>query len=111
MAKLYLIGNKIDLMHLRKVDDNMHSKFIKEHNLDGGFHMSARSGDNVLTVFYKVAAKVAGITLSDYELAFTKKVLKIHMPGQETDGGLTDDADEKERQGPAVPVTLASAVH
>jgi hypothetical protein len=113
MAKFYLIGNKIDLMHLRKVDDAMHNNFISQHKLEGGFHMSARSGDNVLTVFYKVAAAVAGITLSDYELAFTKKVLKIHMPAVQTaDDGMLD-ADERQRQGllffflsPSLPIFM-----
>ena len=39
--------------------------------------MSAQSGENVLRVFYQVAASSAGIELSAYELGFTDRVLSV----------------------------------
>ena len=45
-----------------------------DNDCDGGFFISAQSGENVLTTFYKVAASAAGIQLTAHELAFTEKV-------------------------------------
>ena len=75
LPQMHLVGNKIDLIHLRKVSEDMHERFIYENKLTGGFTMSAQSGDNVLKTFYKVAAESAGIKLSAYELAFQDKCL------------------------------------
>lgn len=51
-----------------------HDKFVAENGLDGGFFISAQSGENVLRTFYTVAGSMSGIELSPYELAFTDKV-------------------------------------
>lgn len=48
-----------------------------ENDLEGGFFISAQSGENVLTTFYKVAAATSGITLTAHELAFTEKARKL----------------------------------
>jgi Ras-related protein Rab-28 len=97
LPKLYLVGNKVDLIHLRKIDQRQHDKFQKENELDGGFTISAQSGENVLKVFYQVAAASAGIKLSDYELAFTEKCLTASVV-QYQDEGRTEDADRIERE-------------
>jgi small GTP-binding protein len=78
-VELYIVGNKIDLIANRVITEEMHYEFIKENNLDGGFLVSAGSGENVLTIFYKVAAKLSGIELSAFELEFTRKVLAVHL--------------------------------
>ena len=83
LPKLHLIGNKIDLIQLRKITENMHAKCIVEKRMQGGEFMSAMNGDNVLKSFYRVAGQMAGITLSEYELAFTEKVIAATI----TDGG------------------------
>jgi hypothetical protein len=54
-----------------------HDKFVLDNNLDGGFFISAQSGENVLTTFYKAAASVSGIELTAHELAFTEKVAGV----------------------------------
>ena len=74
---VYLVGNKIDLESLRRVTENMHEKFIVDHGLSGGFLISARSGEAVLTAFYSAAATFLGITLSSLELELTDKVLAV----------------------------------
>jgi hypothetical protein len=57
-----------------QVTPEEHDKFVLDNNLDGGFFISAQSGENVLTTFYKAAASVSGIELTAHELAFTEKV-------------------------------------
>ena len=76
-APVYLLGNKVDLEHLRRVTDNMHDQFIRANGLRGGFLISARSGENVLTAFYAAAADHLGVTLSALELELTAKVLAV----------------------------------
>ncbi|CAM9331852.1 unnamed protein product, partial [Heterosigma akashiwo] len=39
--KIYLIGNKIDLIGLRKVSETDHAEWIENHPVAGGFFMSA----------------------------------------------------------------------
>jgi hypothetical protein len=55
--------------------------------------VSAGNGDNVLTAFYKVAASVCGLTLSAYELEFTKKVVGVTVKGGEDTGGNTKNSE------------------
>lgn len=57
-----------------QVSPEAHDKFVLDNDCDGGFFISAQSGENVLTTFYKVAASTAGIQLTAHELAFTEKV-------------------------------------
>lgn len=82
LPKIYLVGNKIDLIGYRRVTEKQHQKFVEDENLSGGFFMSASTGENVLTVFYKVTARTVGIELTSYELDFTKKVLSVVVQGE-----------------------------
>ena len=100
LPKRYLVGNKVDLEHLRVVDEHAHDAFIAANELDGGFTMSAQSGENVLRVFYQVAADVAGVRLSAYELAFTDKCLAATTAAG-GDEGRTDIADQIEAEDAA----------
>ena len=85
---VYLVGNKIDLEHLRRVTEKMHEKFIADNGLSGGFLISARSGEAVLTAFYTAAAAFLGVTLSALELELTQKVLTVTVAAK----GGSDDA-------------------
>lgn len=93
--RVFLVGNKIDLMHLRKVTQERHERFIADNGLDGGFCISAQSGDAVSTAFYKVAAEQAGITLSAHELAFTEKVLSVSVVAAGAHDEGMDDEEAK----------------
>ena len=96
--KLYLVGNKVDLQHLRQVTEGTHDAFARAQKLEGGFTMSAQSGENVLRVFYQVAAGIAGVKLSAYELAFTDKCLTASVAADDADEGRTDYADQIEAE-------------
>ncbi|KAJ0406071.1 hypothetical protein ATCC90586_005895 [Pythium insidiosum] len=72
--QLYLVGNKTDLIAHRVISTERHDDFIKTHALQGGFLVSARSGDNVLKSVYKISAAAARIQVSDFELSFLDKL-------------------------------------
>jgi Ras-related protein Rab-28 len=103
--KLYLVGNKVDLIHLRKIDETQHKKFEQQYQMDGGFMMSAQSGENVLKVFYQCAADSAGVKLSQYELAFTEKCLTASVVEQNE--GRTAIADRIEQEDAAMAAAAA----
>jgi Ras-related protein Rab-28 len=94
---IYLVGNKIDLISLRQVTERQHDAFIEEHRLSGGMYMSAKTGENVVKMFYKTAAESVGIHLSSYELAFHDTVVTAYVTKDDNnEGGRTAWADEIE---------------
>lgn len=76
---VYLLGNKADLISLRQVTQNQHDNFVIENKLKGSCFCSAKTGENVVKMFYKIAGEIIGIKLTEYELAFHDKVLKAHV--------------------------------
>ena len=98
-AKLYAVGNKLDLEHLRKVTKLQHDAFVREHRLAGGHLVSAQSGQNVLTSFYKTAAELAGIKLTAHEIEFTKKVLEVNVVAGDDDArtAIADQIEAEDR--------------
>lgn len=99
--KYYLIGNKIDLPHLRQVSDTQHKQFIVENSLNGGFEVSGKTGDNVVKAFYKIAAESLGIQLTSAELAAYDKVLtafvQISNNDTETRTAFADEIEAEDR--------------
>lgn len=97
---LYLIGNKVDLISLRQITENDHNKFIEKNDLKGGIFLSAKSGDNVIKVFYQIAAESVGIKLTAYELGFHDKVVKAFVEKSDIDpsDGRTAFADAIEEE-------------
>eukprot|EP00941_MAST-03F_sp_MAST-3F-sp1_P003469 g3469.t1 len=89
MPKLFLLGNKFDLKHLRKVSENKHNAFVDAHELDDGYIVSAKSGDQVVTVLHKVVARTLGVKLSQYEIELTKRTVGVKIS--------KDDADDSAR--------------
>lgn len=76
---IYLLANKVDLPHLRKVTQEQHDKFVKDNELSGSYSISARTGENVLKAFYAATANYFGIVLTDHELALTDKVIAVSV--------------------------------
>jgi Ras-related protein Rab-28 len=67
MPYLALVGNKTDLGHLRTVKPQRHKDFADASGMHS-FFVSAKSGDNVAAMFYRIAADLAGVTLTKPEL-------------------------------------------
>lgn len=64
-----LVANKIDLFHLQAVDLKTHKEFAEKHKLLS-FFTSAKTGDQVNVIFYKLAAVLSGIE-------FKKEVVQV----------------------------------
>ena len=64
---LALVGNKMDLPHLRQVKPERHASYAVDRQLSQ-FLVSAKTGDRVNGMFTRVAAELAGVTLSKSEV-------------------------------------------
>ena len=97
--KLYLIGNKVDLISLRQITEKQHYQFIEDNNIDYGLFVSAKTGENVVKAFFKIAADCIGIKLSEYELAYHDKVLIAHIESTNEKNEIRNPwADEIEKE-------------
>lgn len=94
---VYLLGNKADLISLRQVTQKQHDNFVIENRLKGSCFCSAKTGENVVKMFYKIAGEIIGIKLTEYELAFHDKVLTAHV-NTNSDEIRNDWADEIEKE-------------
>merc|ERR1719245_2416870 len=73
-----LMGNKHDLSHIRAVKVEKHNQFADENDLYSYF-VSARTGDQVQPSFYRIAADLAGVTLTKPELEVAQKPTKAEI--------------------------------
>ncbi|KAF4668132.1 hypothetical protein FOZ61_007099 [Perkinsus olseni] len=76
---LFLMGNKDDLGHMRMVSRDKHSALCFDRKTSGDSLVSAKTGDEVATAFYQIAAKLAGITLKQPEVQVHQKVVKAEL--------------------------------
>jgi Ras-related protein Rab-28 len=96
---VYLVGNKVDMIAQRQVKLSQHNQFIEQHQQDpqnrlrGSLFLSAKTGENVVKAFYKVAAETLGQPLSEGELEVHDKILKVNVAPTGDDGGRTAFAD------------------
>lgn len=96
--KVFLVGNKVDMLDQLQVSTDQHQQFIEENSLGGGFLMSAKSGENVLRTFYSVANTLLSLGLSKSELEHYNKVIKAHVKQSSDDEGRTAWADKIEEE-------------
>jgi len=75
---LALVGNKIDLDHMRAVKNDRHQKFATENNMSSHF-ISARTDDQVSLCFQKVAAQVLGFKLTKQEVESQQTVVRAEI--------------------------------
>ncbi|KAG9479708.1 ras-related protein Rab-28 isoform X2 [Eleutherodactylus coqui] len=73
-----LVGNKIDLEHMRTVKADKHQRFCQENGL-GSFFVSAKSGDSVFLCFQRVAAEILGIKLNKAEIEQSQRIIKAEI--------------------------------
>ncbi len=77
--QIHLLGNKVDLIGQRQVSPKEHDSFVARNGLKSGMFGSAKTGENVVRLFYKIAGEAVGVKLTDYELAYHDKVLTAHI--------------------------------
>ena len=58
-----LLGNKGDLNHLQVVDNEQHDHLVKELKMES-YIGSAKTGDQINQMFFKIAADLAGIKVT-----------------------------------------------
>ena len=96
---IYLLGNKADLVQLRRVTQKTADMFAEKNHLKGAFSVSARTGEGVLFAFHSAAACALGIGLTNEEVELTMRILAVTVDAA---GGADDarvsGADEIERQ-------------
>ncbi|NXO89256.1 RAB28 protein, partial [Certhia brachydactyla] len=73
-----LVGNKIDLEHIRTVKADKHQRFCQENNFSSHF-VSAKTGDSVFLCFQRIAADILGIKLNKAELEQSQRVVKADI--------------------------------
>lgn len=77
-----LMATKSDLVHIRAVKQDKHSLFADENDLYSYF-VSARTGDQVQPSFFRIAADLAGVTLSKPEMEVAQKPQKADLINHE----------------------------
>ncbi|GLE09017.1 hypothetical protein PINS_up020544 [Pythium insidiosum] len=78
MPYVALVGNKIDLNHLRAVKAAKHKQFAEENDLKSYF-VSAKTGDQVNATFRQIASELAGIVVTKADLDVETPVLKAQI--------------------------------
>lgn len=78
MPYMALVANKSDLNHIRAVKQEKHTAFADENDLYSYF-VSARTGDQVHPTFFRIAADLAGVTLTKPELEVAQKPAKAEV--------------------------------
>ncbi|KAM9457310.1 ras-related protein Rab-28 isoform 1-T1 [Clarias gariepinus] len=73
-----LVGNKIDLEHMRTVKLDKHQRFCQENSIISQF-VSAKTGDSVFLCFQRVAAEILGIKLNKAEIEQSQRVVKADI--------------------------------
>jgi len=95
---LYLLGNKIDLVSSRQVREDEHENFLTSEDIRDGMYVSARSGENLMRNFYKIAGDMAGIQLNEDDLAVHDKVLQAVVALGSDNEARTAFADQIEEE-------------
>lgn len=78
LPTMVLLGNKVDLNHMQAVKAEQHEKFSKARKMKHYF-CSAKTGDQVNSVFYTVAADLSGVTLSKQTLDILQKKVRAEI--------------------------------
>ena len=62
-----LLGNKSDLSHVAVVDPDRHMSLAKEYKMEP-YIGSAKTGDQINQLFFKVAADLAGVKVTQAQI-------------------------------------------
>ncbi|XP_019335285.1 ras-related protein Rab-28 isoform X2 [Alligator mississippiensis] len=73
-----LVGNKIDLEHMRTVKADKHQRFCQENGFSSHF-VSAKTGDSVFLCFQRIAAEILGIKLNKAEMEQSQHVVRAEI--------------------------------
>ncbi|ETW08773.1 hypothetical protein H310_01291 [Aphanomyces invadans] len=77
-----LCGNKSDLNHLRTVKAAKHKQFADENDMKS-YLLSAKTGDQVNSTFFQLAADLAGVIVTRPEVEVTSPAVKATIINHE----------------------------
>jgi len=97
-SRLYLLGNKIDLMSSRQVSEDAHKKFAIDESLGGHMLVSAKSGEQLMRGFYRAMMEICDLPVTEADLAAHDKVLSAAVTLSGDDEARTAFADEIEEE-------------
>ena len=80
---LAVVGNKIDLPHLRQVKPDKHKLFAEENQLYP-YVCSAKSGEKIGGLFFKLAAELAGVQVSKMDIEGSEMLQVAQVVDHET---------------------------
>ncbi|XP_030622442.1 ras-related protein Rab-28 isoform X2 [Chanos chanos] len=83
---IMLVGNKIDLEHMRTVKLDKHQRFCQENGLISQF-VSAKTGDSVYLSFQRLAAEIVGIKLNKAEIEQSQRIVRAELVDYPQDEG------------------------
>ncbi|XP_043550616.1 ras-related protein Rab-28 isoform X1 [Chiloscyllium plagiosum] len=86
-----LVGNKIDLEHMRTVKTEKHQRFCQENNISGHF-VSAKTGDSVFLCFQRFAADIIGIKLNKAEIEQSQHIVRAELVNYSHDANLSQNS-------------------
>jgi|GEM_PF-1688705 len=73
-----LIGNKMDLVHMKAVDSEQHEMFADENDFKV-YSVSAKSAENVCLCFNRIAADLAGIVVVRPEMGVAHEIVRAEI--------------------------------
>eukprot|EP00927_Polykrikos_kofoidii_P017410 TRINITY_DN17926_c0_g1_i1.p1 TRINITY_DN17926_c0_g1~~TRINITY_DN17926_c0_g1_i1.p1 ORF type:complete len:234 (-),score=62.52 TRINITY_DN17926_c0_g1_i1:23-724(-) len=78
MPYMALMANKTDMAHQRAVKVEKHAQLADENDMYPYF-VSAKTGENVAPTFFRIAADLAGVTVTKAEIEVTQKPTKAEI--------------------------------
>jgi len=97
MPYVALVANKADLTHMRTVKPEKHNEFADANEMYSYF-VSAKTGDNVSSTFYRVAADLAGVVLTRPEIEVATKVVQAQIVDHPNQGGEEGEKASKSKK-------------
>lgn len=97
MPYVALVANKADLTHLRTVKPERHNEFADANEMYSYF-VSAKTGDNVSSTFYRVAADLAGVVLTKDEVDVETKVVRAEIVNHPNSDATTEHAASSKKK-------------
>ena len=73
-----LIGNKTDLFHMQSVKLDKHNSFAEQHSMYS-YLVSAKTGDQIFSSFYRIAADLSGVVLTSNDIESSQKIIKAEI--------------------------------
>eukprot|EP00998_Keelungia_sp_KM082_P007800 NODE_3987_length_829_cov_42.591168_g3964_i0.p2 GENE.NODE_3987_length_829_cov_42.591168_g3964_i0~~NODE_3987_length_829_cov_42.591168_g3964_i0.p2 ORF type:complete len:249 (-),score=96.97 NODE_3987_length_829_cov_42.591168_g3964_i0:81-794(-) len=95
---LYLVGNKMDLKHLRTVKADKHNAWAESNHMYSAF-VSAKNGDGINSTFTRLGADLAGVVLTKNEVAASNTIVTAEIVDHQQNDPAQKPLQIKEKKG------------